>query len=377
MRDYLLVGGVACATTFVLTFFVRRLAIRFGAVVKPDERRVHPKPMPTIGGAAMFLGFLAAMAVAARLEPFQDIFRGSSEPLGIVIAAAIMFGVGMADDLQEWSPPAKMAGQVLAATPLYLLAVVMYFFRIPFAGIVSIGPDLQPLLTVLWVIGMANAVNFIDGLDGLAAGIVAIAAGAFFLYATRLSDAALLEPSNAARLVAIITVGICLGFLPHNFPGRIMMGDAGALFLGLLMAASTLLVGGRTDDQFSGNTFFFFAPIFIPFFILGVPIIDTAFAIIRRSRRGMSAALGDRGHLHYRLLTLGHGQRRAVLILWAWTAVLSGLVLVPTYTGRGNAIIPLAVVGLCILLYTFFHPGVRRKASAVAAEPPLAVERGG
>src|SRR5207245_11568714 len=125
-----------------------------------------------------------------------------------------------------------------------------------------LSPDLQPLVTVIWVYGMTTAVNWIDGLDGLAAGIVAIAAGTFFLYSDRLSQAGLLQPTNAAPLVAVIALGVCLGFLPHNFhPARIIMGDAGALFLGMLMACSTMLVGGRVGDQFSGNTFFFFAPI--------------------------------------------------------------------------------------------------------------------
>jgi UDP-GlcNAc:undecaprenyl-phosphate GlcNAc-1-phosphate transferase len=155
------------------------------------------------------------------------------------------------------------------------------------------------------------------------------------------------------------------------------MGDAGAMFLGLLMAAATLVVGGRTDQPFSGQTYFFYAPIFIPFFILGVPILDTAFAIIRRTgRRGKtpsatasspSFSMRDKGHLHYRLLFLGHGQRRSVAILWAWTALLSGLVLFPTYTNRGNAVIPFLVLGLGVLLYTFFHPGVRRNGADVVS----------
>ena len=359
MIAHVVVGGVAAVSCFLLTFVVRRLAIRFGAVQKPDERRVHTKPTPLGGGAAMFLAFLVAMVVASRLGTFEEVFRSSSAPLGIVLAAAMMFGVGLLDDLREASAPAKVAGQVVASTPLWYLGVGMLFFRVPFFDYIALSPDLQPLMTTLWVLGMAQAVNLIDGLDGLAAGIVAIAAGAFFIYATRLDDVGLLEPDNAARLVAAIAVGVCIGFLPHNFhPARIFMGDAGALFLGLLMAVSTMLVGGRTADDFSGSTYFFFAPIVIPFFILGVPILDTFFALIRRSRGRRFEA--DKSHLHHRLLNLGHGQRRAVLILWAWTAILSGLVLFPTFTGRGNAVIPAALAALGALLYTLFHPGLRR-----------------
>jgi UDP-GlcNAc:undecaprenyl-phosphate GlcNAc-1-phosphate transferase len=134
------------------------------------------------------------------------------------------------------------------------------------------------------------------------------------------------------------------------------------------MATSTLVVGGRINDPFSGQTFFFYAPLFIPFFILGVPILDTAFAIIRRSGR---FAVRDKGHLHHRLMFLGHGQRRSVAILWMWTAVLSGLVLYPTYSNKGNAVIPFAVLGLGILLYTFFHPGVRRSPNDAVVEDVL------
>ena len=160
---------------------------------------------------------------------------------------------------------------------------------------------------------MANVVNLIDGLDGLAAGIVAIAAATFLLYALRLGDEAVLDPANPGGLWAVIALGVCVGFLPHNVhPARIFMGDGGALLLGLLMAASTMSVGGRTSAEFSGQAFFFFAPIFIPLVILGVPILDTLWAILRRtiSRQGFSTA--DKKHLHHRLMNLGHGHRRAV-----------------------------------------------------------------
>jgi UDP-GlcNAc:undecaprenyl-phosphate GlcNAc-1-phosphate transferase len=367
VQAYAAVFGVAAVTTFLLTFLTRRLAIRFGAVVMPDpdnSRRVHTRPLPT-SGASLFLGFLAAMAVASRIGPFSSVFEGSSEPLAVVLAASVMFAVGMLDDLLEVSPPAKMAGIVFSGSVLSLLGVVMIFLRIPFFDLVGISPDLAPLVTVIWVAGMANAVNFIDGLDGLAAGIVAIAAGAFFLYTLQIGPehAGLLSETSVGPLIAVIACGICIGFLPHNFhPARIQMGDAGALFLGLLMAAATLVVGGRTDQPFSGQTYFFYAPIFIPFFILGVPIFDTAFAIVRRTGK---FSVADKGHLHHRLMFLGHGQRRSVAILWAWTAILSGLVLFPTYTNRGNAVIPFAVLALGVMLYTFFHPGVRTKGPDV------------
>ena len=137
------------------------------------------------------------------------------------------------------------------------------------------------------------------------------------------------------------------------------MGDCGALLLGLLMAASTITVGGSTDTVFSGQSFFFFAPLFIPLVILGVPIVDTAFAIVRRASRRSGLATADKEHLHHRLMRLGHGQRRSVLILWTWTALLSGMVLYPTFTGRGDAVVPIGIAALGLLLFTVFHPGAR------------------
>ena len=361
MLSYGIVFVVAALVTYLATPAVWRLAVRLGAVVAPGERRVHLRPTPTLGGVAMLIAFLAAMGVAALLPDFDIVFSSSSEPLGLMMAAIVILAVGVLDDLRDVSAPAKVAGQVLAGCVLGLAGVTMFFFRIPFADFLVLSPDLGFLLTVLWVVGMANAVNLIDGLDGLAAGVVAIAAGALFVYSTRLSDAGLLEAGNVAPLAVAITCGICVGFLPHNFsPAKVFMGDGGALLLGLLMAAATISVGGRTADQFSGQTYFFFAPLFIPFFILGVPIVDTGFAIVRRAVRRASVSEADKEHLHHRLMQMGHGPRRSVLILWAWTALLCGVVLVPTFTNQGNALVPFLVAGLGVLLFTFFHPGVRQ-----------------
>jgi len=363
--SYGLVFGVAALVTYLITPATCRLAVTVGAVVKPDERRVHTRPTPTLGGVGMLFAFLVAMGVAALLPQFRSIFTASSEPLGLVMAAVVILAVGALDDLRDVSAPAKVAGQVFGGSVLALAGVTMFFFRIPFADFVVLSPDLAFLVTVLWVVGMANAVNLIDGLDGLAAGVVGIAALALFIYANRLSGAGLLEPENMASLTMAITCGVCVGFLPHNFsPAKVFMGDGGAMLLGLLMAAATISVGGRTADQFSGQTYFFFAPLFIPFFILGVPIADTGFAILRRAVRRASVSEADKAHLHHRLMEMGHGPRRSVLILWAWTALLSGVVLVPTFTNQGNAIVPVLVAGLGILLYTFFHPMVRRHPPA-------------
>lgn len=370
MLDYLAVLAVAAAASFALTFPVRRFARWWGAVVLPDERRVHEHPTPTLGGIAMFLAFAAALGVAWALPGFRPAFQGSSEPLGIVLAAAVILAVGVVDDLRDLSAPAKAAGMVLAGCVLYFLGVTMVSFKIPFAGVVVLTPDILPLLTALWVVGMANMINFIDGLDGLAAGIVAIGAGAFSIYSVHLVHLGALSADNVGPVVAVIACGVCLGFLPHNFhPAKVFMGDAGALLLGLLMAVSTSLVGGRTAGV-PDQTYFFFAPLFIPFVILGVPMLDTLFAIVRRTAKGSAVAVADKEHLHHRLYQMGHGHRRSVVILWVWTAILSGFVLYPVFTNGGSAVIPFAVAGLGVALYTLFHPGVRRRVPA--ASGPLA-----
>ncbi|MEA3056006.1 MAG: UDP-GlcNAc:undecaprenyl-phosphate/decaprenyl-phosphate GlcNAc-phosphate transferase [Actinomycetota bacterium] len=364
MAGYLTVLLVAGGITLLTTPLVRSVAMRIGVVQAPDERRVHTRPTPVLGGLSMYLGLLGGMAVATQLSQFDPVFHGTSEPIGIVLGATIIFIVGLVDDIREVSPPAKLAGQVLAASVLSLLGVTMLFFRLPFLGLWSLSPDMAPLVTVLWVAGMSTAINYIDGLDGLAAGIVAIGAGAFALYSHHLFDQGLLpnESNSISPLVAVIVLGMCVGFLPWNFhPARIFMGDSGALLLGLLMASSTLLVGGQTAESTSGTTFFFFAPLLIPLVILGVPIFDTAFSIVRRAAKRTSVSVADKDHLHHRLMRIGHGQRRAVLILWGWTAVLSGLVLVPVYTKSGNAVVPFGLAAMGILLFTVLHPEVRRQ----------------
>ena len=373
MPNYILVAGIAAVVTFLLTFVMRWAAPRIGAIAMPGPRSVHTEPLPSLGGAAMFVGFLVAFAVASQVEQFREMFTDNTEPIGLMLAAAVMFIVGAIDDIRPVSPPAKIAGQVLSGSVLSLLGVTMLFFRVPFASseFVVLSPDLAPLVTVIGVVLLANAINLIDGLDGLAAGIVFIAAAAMFLYADRLFKAGLLGGSNMAPLVAAITVGVCAGFLPHNFsPARIIMGDAGAMFLGLLMATLVITNGGRTSDPFCGQTYFYFAPLLIPIVILGVPLIDTAFSFVRRLLKGQHFAQRDEEHLHHRLMRMGHGPRRAVVILWAWTALLSAVVLLPTFTNRGNSLVPLGVAGMGLLLYVYFHPGVRsvREEAALAKE---------
>jgi UDP-GlcNAc:undecaprenyl-phosphate GlcNAc-1-phosphate transferase len=371
---YLLVLVVAAGSTAALTVPARRVSVRVDYVAQPNERTMHTRPIPYGGGAAMFLGLLVAVVVAGLIPALRPIFSDSPELLGVVLAAGAIFAVGLIDDFREMSAPAKMAGQILAASILYFLGVTMTQFKVPLAGFIVLTPGIIPLITAAWVIALANAINLIDGLDGLAAGIVAIGGGALGIYGLRLMDLGVLPVDNVGPLVAVIACGLCLGFLPFNFsPARLFMGDAGALLLGVLMAASTMVIGGRTPPT-SGATYFFFAPLFIPFFILGVPIVDMAFAFVRRTAHGKSFHTPDKQHIHHRLLRLGHGPRRSVLILWAWTAVLSAFVLVPLFVHRANAFIPLGAAALGVGLYTLFHPGLRKgngeEGDSEADDPP-------
>ena len=358
---YLVVGGAAAVATGITTSLARQFAERSGLLTAPEDRDVHDSPTPSIGGPAMLVGLLAGALVAWLIGDFDAVFATRSEMLGVLVAATIMCAVGVVDDIRPVSAPAKLAGMVLAGSTLSLVGVSLVVLRIPFVDVVLLSPDLSALATVLWVVLLANALNLIDGLDGLATGSVAIAATTFVLYAVRLGNEGVLFEGNPGALIAVLVAGVCVGFLPHNVhPARIFMGDGGALMLGLLMAASTVSVGGRTDAAYSGQSFFFFAPLVIPLVILGVPLFDMLFAVVRRvATPGLSVTVADKDHLHHRLLRLGHGHWRAVLILWAWTALLSGFVLWPTYSGRGDTVVPIGIAGVCLGLFTVLHPRLR------------------
>ena len=360
LGGYLIVGGCAAVTTAVSTPIVAVIARRRNWMAQPDARRSHPVPTPDVGGIAFFIGLISAIALAGRMGRFAPLFDNNSEIFGVVVAATVIFVLGFVDDIREVSAPMKVTGVVASALVLVWFGVTMFYFRVPFLDVFVLSNDWIPLFTVLWLLGMTQAINLIDGLDGLATGIVAIASGSFFVYSKHLGDLGLLAEPNIGPLIAIITLGICLGFLPFNFnPARIFMGDSGALVLGLLMATSTSVVGGRADpasQAFSGQTYFFLAPLFIPLLVLGVPIVDVLFAILRRTVSRQGIATADRGHLHHRLIDLGHGPRRAVVILWAWTGLLSAVVLYPALSSGTTNFIPLMVAALVLALFTVLHP---------------------
>ena len=369
LASYLVVGLIAAAATAGAMPFVIKVAHRQGWLATPDERRMHPVPTPDVGGIAMFVGILAGVIGASLIGDFDQLFDDSTEIIGVLVASAIIFALGIVDDIRDISPPAKVTGIVVAAVALVWFGVTMFQFRLPFLDVFVLSNDWVPLITVLWLLGMTQAINLIDGLDGLAAGIVAIGAGAFFIYSRELTSGNLLPQPNVGPLVAIIAVGVCVGFLPFNFnPARIFMGDSGALLLGLLMAVATSVVGGRADpdtQSANGQTYFFLAPIFISLLVLAVPIVDVLFAIVRRTASGRSFAQADMGHLHHRLIQLGHGPRRAVVILWGWAMLLSTVVLFSSLYSTGSALVVLVIVGSALSVFTVLHPRIRRSDAQV------------
>jgi UDP-GlcNAc:undecaprenyl-phosphate GlcNAc-1-phosphate transferase len=354
--SYVVVLVVGAVITLLANRPARIISLRIGYSAEPDARKVHQKVTPYGGGAAMFIGFCIALLAAFAIPSLRTIITSSHEMMGVLLAVGVIFVVGVVDDFRDMSAPAKVAGQILAASILYFSGCTMYQLKLPFAGFIVLGPSVLPIITAIWVFALCNAINLIDGLDGLAGGIVAIASGTLCLYGLRLEDLGLLPATNVGPLIAALTCGICLGFLRDNFyPAKLFMGDAGALMLGLLMSASTMVIGGRTPPA-SGQTFFFFAPLLIPVFILGVPLLDAVWAFVRRTASGQGFHTPDKNHIHHRLMRLGHGHRRTVIILWLWTALLCGFVLFPLFQARINVFIPFGVALLLVGLFTWFSP---------------------
>jgi len=321
---YLWIFLVSAGATLLATPLVRLLAIRVGGIDQPSDRKVHPRATPTMGGLAMWLGLAAGLALSRRLPFFGAMDRGSSEPIAAFVTCTLFVILGVVDDLKGIRALTKLTGQIFIAGVLILMGVqIVYLFFPGQVGIVYVGPDLAVPYTILWVVAIVNAVNLVDGLDGLAAGMVAIAAGSFFVYMVRTPS--LFGEASAAALLSCITAGVCVGFLPWNFhPARIFMGDTGAMLLGMLVAVSTLSGVARNPLPPSGGEFaVIFIPVAVPLLVLAVPLLDVILAVTRRMRRGVGIAHADKEHIHHRLLEIGHGYRQAVLLMYLWSALIA------------------------------------------------------
>lgn len=319
---------LALAVAFAATPAVKMLAIRIKAVDVPrDSRRMHKTPIPRLGGLAIFLGFLVSILIFGRTGP---------QMAAILVGAILLVALGMVDDVVALKPGIKFLGQIVAALIPTLAGVVITRFTNPFSagGYFNLGIFSIPV-TILWIVGITNAVNFIDGLDGLACGVSAIATVTMFVIAVLYSE------YQIALMMAALA-GACLGFLPYNMnPAKIFMGDTGSMFLGYILAVTSI------QGLFKFYAVISFA---VPFILLGLPIFDTAFAIIRRLAHGQSPLQADRGHVHHRLIDLGFDQKQSVAILYAFSAVLGLTAVLLATTNEAKLVILALAVLICFFL---------------------------
>ncbi|MCY9546081.1 glycosyltransferase family 4 protein [Lysinibacillus xylanilyticus] len=296
----------AFVASILLTPLVKRLAFKIGAVDAPNYRKVHARIMPRLGGLAIFLSFLIAVAIFQPILIINE--NGSNFLLAIIIGACIIVATGVVDDMREISAKAKLVGQLIAALiVIFVGGIQIDMITLPFVGELNFG-FLSIPLTIIWIVGITNAINLIDGLDGLAAGVSTIAL-------ITLAVMAIIMHNMFVLAIAAILAAATFGFLFYNFhPAKIFMGDTGALFLGFMISVLALL-GFKNVTVVS---------LIIPVIILGVPISDTFFAIVRRVRMKKKWSDPDKSHLHHRLLDMGFTHRQTVLIIYG-IAIMFGL----------------------------------------------------
>ena len=376
MREYLLTAVVAAAVTYLLTPIARRIALRWGAITPVRDRDVHAVPTPRLGGLAMIAGFGAAMLVANSM-PFLGPRLYGGDIMAVLSGAFLVCLLGIADDRWELDALTKLAGQVLAAGVMVLQGVQMLFLPVgglvsssdDIPGAVALGPPEGSALTVLLIVLTINAVNFVDGLDGLAAGIVGIAAAAFFVFSYLLTvDEGLLRATTAG-VVAAALIGVCAGFLPHNFsPARIFMGDSGSMLIGLLLATTTITLTGSVNPNDIGTDITpALVPLLLPIAVMVVPFLDVVLAIARRTLAGRSPFAPDKLHLHHRLLERGHSHARAVLVMYLWSAVLAFGATAVAFLDTRTLVVSVAAVGVVALLLTMNLPRLRRQEGEFTA----------
>ena len=354
MREYLLVAFIAVVTVMLTAGLVRQIAERRGVLAEVRDRDVHDVPVPRLGGAAMLAGLFACVVVASQLPLLSSVFAEGDDIRALLSGAALIAALGAADDRWGLDALTKLCGQAFAAGVMVVQGIQLVWLPLP-GETIALDPLTGSVVAIVIVLVVVNAVNFVDGLDGLAAGIVAIAASATFGFSYLLSVQNGIERALTPTLISAALVGLCAGFLMHNFfPARIFMGDTGSMLIGLLLAASTISLTGRVDYQLFDGVQLFPAllPVLLPLAVLAVPFLDLGLAVLRRTRAGRSPFTADKQHLHHRLLELGHSQRRAVLLMYAWTALIAYGALALSFLPIGPALagVGLAVVALIALI---------------------------
>ncbi len=366
MREYVLVCLIAACTTYLLCPLVRRLAMRTGAVAAVRDRDVHTVPVPYFGGVAMLVGVGAAFFLGTRL-PFLGRNELIENDVGAVwIAALVICAVGVLDDVFELNAIAKLAGQVLAAGLVVVGGVQMLWIPLP-NTVISLDTSASIAITVFFIVLCTNAVNYVDGLDGLATGVVGIGAVAFFGYCYVLVAEQSLSRATTASLITVAIVGVCVGFVGHNFhPAKMFMGDSGSMLLGLLLATSSISLTGQFDSApLSGGgqgLLPAYLPLVLPLAIVALPILDFVLAFLRRTYRGNPFWVADKQHLHHRLLERGHSHRRAVLLMYVWSGLISFGVALIGLTQSWWVVVVFVATAMTVTLITFRGGRSRRSA---------------
>lgn len=365
MKVYLLILLVAAAITYVSVPVVRHIALVTHTLTPVRSRDVHKVPVPRLGGVAMYVGMVAAIAVASHIPYLEGVFEGGSA-WGVVTSGGLLCALGVVDDLFDLEWWAKLAGQALAASILAWQGVQLVSF--PIAGLTIGSSGFSMVMTIFVVLTAINAVNFVDGLDGLAAGTVAIGAMAFFGYTYVLTRNT--SPDSYASLAATLgaaLIGICLGFLPHNFnPATIFMGDCGSMLLGLMSAATAIVVTGQIDpiSISYGRALPAFLPVLLPLAMMLLPLTDMMLAVVRRVSAGKSPFHPDRMHIHHRLLSAGLTHRRVVLVMYMWTAAVVFPLAAWAFIETRQAILALGLSLIAAFVFTGFMRKTKRDEPA-------------
>lgn len=367
LRELGLVLLVAAVVTYLLTGAVRSIMIRSGRVAEIRQRDVHTQPTPRLGGLAMYSGFLVAVFVASQLPALTRGFMPVTPEMNAVIwSGLVIVVVGVIDDIYELDAVTKLIGQVLGAVVMSLLGLTWNLLYLPMGGGTTVVLDQvqATILTVLFTVTLVNAINFVDGLDGLAAGLGMIAGLAILVFSlTVLHDQGGAVSAYPPAIISAGLVGICLGFLPHNFePSRIFMGDSGSMLIGLLLAAASTSASGKITMNLYGaaDLIALISPMIVVLAAISVPMLDLIMAVVRRLGKGQSPFAADKMHLHHRLLAMGHSHRRVVLVLYLWVSV-AALGAVSFSIVPANWALLGCLVAFLIALAVTFVPWLRRR----------------